>query len=100
VAGAGGHLSGPFAALPEREQSDAVLALLQLPAHVALPDMRSVVPTMADVSSRHPRLNLLNLEAVAVGIETGGTVWLSPAAGAGVIAEVLDAEGVRWEVPP
>ncbi len=98
VAGAGGHLSGPFAELPERQQSDAILALLQLPDRVALPDMRAIVPVMADVAQRHPRLNLLNLEAVAVGVQTESTIWLSPPAGAGVLPEVLDAEGVPWQV--
>jgi hypothetical protein len=53
---------------------------------------------MADISRRHPQLNLLNLEAVAAARVLGATVWLSEAAASGVLPGVLDAEGVQWTV--
>jgi hypothetical protein len=53
---------------------------------------------MARLAGRHPKLNLLNLEAAATASSAGAEVWLSPPAAAGVLPEVLDAEGVRWRV--
>lgn len=47
---------------------------------------------------RHPRLNLLNLEAAAAAIVLGGDVLLSPLAAQGLLPTVLDAEGVGWEI--
>ncbi|MBA2387737.1 MAG: hypothetical protein H0V69_11705 [Acidimicrobiia bacterium] len=51
---------------------------------------------MARVAVRHPRLNLLNLEAVAAGQTLDATIWLSPPAAQGVLPAVLDSEGVSW----
>jgi hypothetical protein len=65
IAGAGGHLSGPFRDVPESRQRRAIASMLQFPEIVGLPGARRVVPIMVDVAVRHPRLNLLNLEAVA-----------------------------------
>jgi hypothetical protein len=98
VAGGGGQLSGPFLNLPEDLQRVAIGTLLSLPEDVSLPDQRMVVPVMAEVSVRHPRLNLLNLEAVAVGLVERSTVWLSARSAQGVLPPVLEAEGVRWKV--
>jgi hypothetical protein len=100
VAGAGGHLSGPFRELSSDEQGRAVLSLLDLRADIALPDPRSTVPAMVDVAGRHPRLNLLNLEAVAVARLLSGTIWLSEAAAKGILPAVLAAEGVGWRTVP
>ena len=97
VLGAGGHLSGPFAELGQSDQARAVLNLLELRDDVALPDPRSTVPAMVAVAGRHPRLNLLNLEAVAAGRALHATLWLSSETTAGVLPAVLDAEGVRWK---
>lgn len=55
-----------------------------------------IVPVMADLSDRHPRLNLLNLEAAAATIVVGGTLLLSAARARGVLPEVLDSEGLAW----
>lgn len=96
VIGAGGHLSGPFALLGPYEQARAVRTLLELPAHIGLPDARGTVPVMAELAERHPRLNLLNLEAAAVGLVLDATVWLSIEASAGILPGVLDAEGIAW----
>ena len=96
VLGAGGHLSGPFQGLPDAEQRLAVLAMLALPNHISLPESRALVPAMVDVAGRHPRLNLLNLEVAAYAGLVGATVWLSPEAAAGVLPDVLDADGIRW----
>ena len=45
-----------------------------------------------DVARRHPRLNLLNLEAVAAAGVLEGIVWLSETASGGVLPPVLDAK--------
>lgn len=97
VLGAGGHLSGPFQELDNDEQQQAILSLLELRNDIELPDSRPTVPRMAQIAKRHPRLNLLNLEAVAVGQLTGATVWLSAEAAGGVLPGVLDQEGVTWK---
>lgn len=98
VAGAGGHLSGPFANLNEVHQKAAIRSLLRLTDDIGLPDPRETVPTMAEVAERHPRLNLLNLEATATGLLLEATVLLSVEAQRGVLPDVLDAEGVAWRV--
>jgi hypothetical protein len=51
---------------------------------------------MVDVAQRQPRLNLLNLEAVAAARTLDCTIWLSPEAVAGVLPAVLDAEHLPW----
>jgi len=96
VAGAGGYLSGPFQRLDAAEQSQAILSLLELREDIALPNPRATVPAMAGIASRHPRLNLLNLEAAATGQILDATLWLSPSAAEGILPSVLDAEGVAW----
>lgn len=97
VLGAGGHLSGPFQELERDEQEQAILSLLELRSDIELPDSRPTVPRMAQIAKRHPRLNLLNLEVVAVGQLSGATIWLSPEAAAGVLPAVLDQEAVAWQ---
>jgi hypothetical protein len=106
VAGAGGHLSGPFGDVPQAEQQRAIASMLQLPVNVGLPEARQTVPRMVDVATRHPQLNLLNLEAVAAAstLEAMERIWLSPArrAGAsGVLPRVLTSEGQNgWKASP
>ena len=97
VAGAGGHLSGPFGDVPQPEQRRAIASMLQLPVNVGLPEAREIVPQMVDVATRHPQLNLLNLEAVATASTLEATIWLSPAGASGVLPRVLDLEGIPWE---
>jgi hypothetical protein len=97
VLGAGGHLSGPFEQLEREEQERAILSLLELRGDIVLPDSRPTVPRMAQIATRHPRLNLLNLEAVATGQLLGATVWLSVEAAGGVLPAVLDQEHVAWQ---
>ena len=94
--GAGGHLSGPFEQLPVGEQEHAVLSLLELRDDIGLPDPRMTIPLMAEIAARHTRLNLLNLEATAMGRLLRGTVWLSEESSAGTLPGVLDDEGVAW----
>jgi hypothetical protein len=96
VGGAGGHLSGPFLGLDARHQASAIRSLLSLPETVGLADPRSTVPVMAELSERHPRLDLLNLEAAATGRLLNAVVLLSVEASRGVLPSVLDAENVRW----
>lgn len=97
VAGAGGHLSGPFRDLSVNEQKRAVGSMLQLPDGIGLSPARSVVPLMVSVTGRHPKLNLLNLEAVATAQLLQATVWLSPEGASGILPAVLDAEELEWE---
>lgn len=85
VAGAGGHLSGPFQELAVNEQRRAILSLVELREDVGLPDPRETVPAMVDIAGRHPRLNLLNLEAAAAARLLGATIWLSEPATAGTL---------------
>lgn len=94
--GAGGHLSGPFEQLAAPEQERAVLSLLQLRDDIGLPDPRVTVPAMVEIAGRHPRLNLLNLEAAAFAGSVSATVWLSEPSAAGVLPEVLTAEKISW----
>ena len=96
VLGAGGHLSGPFQQLEKDEQEQAILGLLELRNDILLPDPRPTVPRMARIAKRHPWLNLLNLEAVAVGQLLKATLWLSAEAANGVLPAVLDQEHVAW----
>jgi hypothetical protein len=98
VIGGAGQLSGPFANLGDAEQAAAIEALLQLPADVGLPDPRAVVPEMVRVHRRHRQLNLLNLEAAAAAIVLATRVLLAPRAAEGILPDVLDAEGIAWEV--
>jgi hypothetical protein len=97
VAGAGGHLSGPFRGVPQVEQQRAIASMLQLPTNVGLPDARMTVPRMVDIATRHSRLNLLNLEAVAAASVLEAIVWLSPEGATGVLPGVLEVEGIPWE---
>ncbi|GAC1599144.1 MAG: hypothetical protein NVS3B21_25420 [Acidimicrobiales bacterium] len=98
VGGAGGHLLGPFLRLDPAHQSAAIRSLLVLPKHIGLPDPRSTVPVMAELSERHPRLNLLNLEAAAAGLVLEATMLLSTEASRGVLPDVLGAENIKWRV--
>jgi hypothetical protein len=97
VAGAGGHLSGPFGDLTEVEQQRAIASMLQLPEDIGLPRPRHLVPIMVGVVGRHPRLNLLNLEAVATAHLLQATIWLSPQGATGMLPDVLGAEDLSWE---
>ncbi|HET9731116.1 MAG TPA: hypothetical protein VFP54_00445 [Acidimicrobiales bacterium] len=96
VLGAGGHLSGPFERVHADQQEAAIVSLLELREDISLPDARSSVPEMARLATRHPRLNLMNLEAAAVGRLLRATVWLSRESAEGVLPSVLDREHVRW----
>lgn len=96
VLGAGGHLSGPFARVDADRQKAAIISLLELRDDISLPEARSTVPEMARIAGRHPRLNLMNLEAVALGRLLNATVWLSRESAGGVLPDILDHEHVRW----
>ena len=97
VLGAGGHLSGPFENLETSQQEHAIMSLLELRGDIALPDPRPMVPAMVGVAQRHPRLNLLNLEAVAIGHLLGARLWLSVKTAAGVLPAILEDEDVAWQ---
>ena len=72
--------------------------MLELPPEIGLPEPRGLVPEMAAVAARHPRLNLMNVEAVAAARTIGARVWVSEPTAAGILPAVLDAEGVRWDI--
>ena len=93
----GGHLSGPFEQLASAEQKRAILGLLELRDDIGLPDPRVTVPHMVDVAARYPKLNPLNLEAVAFARDASATIWLSAPSAAGILPAVLDGEGIPWE---
>jgi len=97
VAGGSGQLSGPFAALERADQARAIAAMVRLPDNIGLPEPRPLVPAMVAIANRHPRLNLMNIEAAAMATLLDARVLLSPAAAAGVLPEVLDAETIAWE---
>jgi hypothetical protein len=97
VLGAGGRLSGPFRELQLLEQERAISAMLQLPEDIRLPDTRQLVPLMVEIAGRHPKLNLLNLEAVAAARALSAIIWLSPETASGVLPAVLDDELLAWE---
>jgi hypothetical protein len=97
VAGAGGHLSGPFGDVPQAQQKRAIASMLQLSVNIGLPEARQTVPRMVEVATRHPQLNLLNLEAVAAASTLEAIIWLSPAGASGVLPRVLDLESIPWE---
>jgi len=97
VAGAGGHLSGPFRELAAGGQQRAIASMLQLPEEIGLPRPRHVVPIMTTIAGRHPKLNVLNLEAVATALWLRATIWLSPEGASGLLPDVLDAEELAWE---
>jgi|SRR5665213_939550 len=60
-----GALSRPFAELSPEERSRAEERLLALPADIGLLSMRELAPRMAELTERHPTLNLLAREALA-----------------------------------
>ena len=97
VAGAGGQLSGPFERISAPQRRAAIRRLLELPDDVQLPDPRVTVAAMAELTERHPKLNVMNLEAVAFALVSGSSIALSPPAAKGVLPTVLDAEHVRWK---
>lgn len=94
--GAGGHLSGPFRALAPAQQQRAIHSLLRLRDDIGLPVPRRSVPAMVDLAARHPQLNLLNLEALAVARELDAAVWLSERGADGLLPRALEAEGIAW----
>jgi hypothetical protein len=97
ILGAAGQLSGPFEGLDEIDHGRAIAAMLQLPDEIGLPDPRPLVPAMVDVASRHPRLNVMNIEAAASARILEARVLLSSPAAQGVLPAVLDAEGIHWD---
>jgi hypothetical protein len=71
--------------------------MLELPHDVGLPDPRPLVPEMVRAHRRHPRLNLLNLEATAAARLLDARVFLSPLSADGVLPDVLQEEAIRWD---
>lgn len=71
-----GALSRPFAGLSPEERSRAEERLLALPADIGLLSMRELAPRMAELTERHPTLNLLAREALAATMVLKATVVL------------------------
>ena len=80
------------------DQERAIHGDVELPDDVGLPDPRPLVPTMVGVASDTRASNIMNIEATAAALLLGGRVLLSPAAAQGVLAPVLDAERIPWDV--
>ena len=53
---------------------------------------------MVRIARRHPRLNLMNLEAVAAGHVLGAKLLLSRETSTGILPRVLDQEDVAWQM--
>jgi hypothetical protein len=53
---------------------------------------------MAEISRRHPQLNVLNIEAAAAARLISARVLLSPPAARGVLAEVLEEEHISCDI--
>lgn len=53
---------------------------------------------MAELSERHPKLNLLNLEATAAGLTLDATLLLSVEATRIVLPDALEPERITWRV--
>lgn len=85
-----GVLSGAFAELPPSLRSRALESLSELPAEIGLVSMRTIAPLIGRLRSRHRKLNLLSIEALAAALHLGAEVCLgtpSPPLQAALIAE-------------
>ncbi|MDE0135303.1 MAG: hypothetical protein OXM54_10740 [Acidimicrobiaceae bacterium] len=86
-----GVLSGAFTELPEHLRSRAMESLLELPAEIGLVSLRALAPLMGTLRSRHRKLNLLSIEALAAAVHLNAEVCLS--APSPPLQEALAAEG-------
>ncbi|MXY03437.1 MAG: hypothetical protein F4190_09235 [Acidimicrobiales bacterium] len=71
-----GTLSGAFTGLPSRIRSRAMESLLELPAEVGLVSLRTLAPLIGRLRSRHRKLNLLSIEALAAAIHLDADTFL------------------------
>lgn len=86
-----GALSGPFTEMPPRLLPGALQALLELPDEIGLMSLRTLAPLIGRLRTRHHRLNLLSVEALAAALYLDADVYLltpSPP-----LQEALSAEG-------
>lgn len=86
-----GALSGSFAELPPKLLPRALQALLELPDEIGLVSLRTLAPLIGQLRSRHRKLNLLSVEALAAAMYLNADVYLlthSPP-----LEEALAAEG-------
>ena len=86
-----GALSGSFTDLPPKLLSGALQALLELPDEIGLLSLRTLAPLIGQLRTRHRRLNLLSVEALAAALYLDADVYLltpSPP-----LQEALSAEG-------
>lgn len=90
----GGALSGPFAVLPADERRRAVAAVLQLPEEVGLLSLRHLAPTIGDLASEHPPLNLLAREALAAAVVLRAPVAMASGNENPSLAAALGREGL------
>ena len=86
-----GALSGSFAELPPKLLPRALQALLELPDEIGLVSLRTLAPQIGQLRSRHRKLNLLSVEALAAALYLNADIYLlipSPP-----LEEALAAEG-------
>jgi hypothetical protein len=77
TAGSGsGSLSGRLAALGADDRDRVLWSLRELPDEIGLLTSRTVVPVMLALRVRRA-LNMINAEALAVALLTGGTVMVT-----------------------
>ena len=71
-----GALSGAFTELPPHLRSQAMESLLELPAEIGLVSLRTLAPLIGRLRSRHRKLNLLSIEALAAAVHLDADVCL------------------------
>lgn len=74
------------------------MSLLEPRDDIHLPDARTTIALMANAARRHPKLNLLNLEALAAAKILGATVWLSEQSAQGLLPDVFESEQVPYKI--
>jgi len=86
-----GTLSGTFAELPPRLLPGALFSLLELPDEIGLLSLRTLAPLIGQLRTRHRRLNLLSVEALAAALYLHADVYLLTSSPP--LQEALAAEG-------
>lgn len=71
-----GVLSGPFAALPQRQRERVALSILELPESIGLLSLRALGPTIGQLRQQHD-LNILGMEVLAAAVQLNAEVHLS-----------------------
>ena len=71
-----GALSGSFTELPPRLLPGALQTLLELPDDIGLVSLRTLAPLIGQLRTRHRKINLLSVEALAAALYLNADVYL------------------------